>query len=251
MTVVAVNAAAASPVRATGTSQSRDGQARDSQARDAKASTSYLYFRESDSSISLDPQGPGALKPALIDARQPARAVASPLRDGRARSAERSFLFTPSGKVDRKAFTVGVTSRAAVASAADKTAPTFDVAGYNVGMALGYQGFSVEAGYSRVDDIRRASASAEGVDVGLSYRGKDWKTTLQVAGERYGDADHPTTLGIDKSYSVELGGSYLLTPRLSVNGGVKYQVTHPTAAMRAGESDQVGGTVYLGTNFKF
>lgn len=239
MTVVAVNAAAAAPARATATGQTRD----------AKASTSYLYFRESDSSISLDPQGPGALKPALIDSRQPARAAASPLRDGRARSAERSFLFTPSGKVDRKAFTVGVTSRTTVA--ADKTAPTFDVAGYNVGMALGYQGFSVEAGYSRVDDIRRANASAEGVDVGLSYRGKDWKTTLQVAGERYGDADHPTTLGIDKSYSVELGGSYLLTPRLSVNGGVKYQVSHPTAAMRAGESDQTGGTVYLGTNFKF
>lgn len=217
----------------------------------------YLYFRESGNGTTLNVRGPGGLTPSLLDTKQSARSVVAPLASGgkaKAKSAERTFLFTPSGKVnDRKALSVGVTTRALniVDKDIDKSVNAIDVSGYNVGVAVAYKGFSVEAGYSRVEDRRPLSTNAEGVDVGLSYRGKDWKTTLQVAGEKY-DSDKPSAvLGMDKSYSVELGGAYLLTPRLSLTGGVKYQVLSPREDGHSREGEQSSGSVYVGTNLKF
>lgn len=224
----------------------------------------YLYFRESGSGTTLTTRGPGGLTPSLLDNKQSARSVVAPLNSSakaKAKTTERTFLFTPSGKVnDRKALSVGVTTRSlnivdkdlAKAASTANAVNAIDVSGYNVGLAVGYKGFSVEAGYSRVEDTRPLSSNAEGVDVGLSYRGKDWKTTLQVAGEKY-DTDKPSAAltGVDKSYSVELGGAYLLTPRLSLTGGVKYQVLTPGSELRSRDGDQASGSVYVGTNFKF
>jgi len=216
----------------------------------------YLYFRDSGTGATLNPRGTTGLTPSLVDTKQAARSVVAPLRSSsKAKTSERTFLFTPSGKAnDRKALTVGVTSRTLNIreNEADKTANAVDVSGYNVGLSVGYRGFSVEAGYSRVDDVRLSgNGSSEGVDVGLSYRGKDWKTTLQVAGEQYGDDKTAAPLGLDKSYSVELGGAYLLTPRLSLTGGVRYQVVSPREELRNRSNEQSTGTVYVGTHLKF
>lgn len=229
--------------------------ARQDTARQASESGSgYLYFRDMGSVTTLDPKAQGGLTPSLLETKQSARSVVAPLRaNGKAKTAERTFLFTPSGKVnDRKALSVGVTTRALniVDKDLDKTASTIDVSGYNVGLSVAYRGFSVEAGYTRLDDMRLHNDS-EGVDLGLSYRGKNWKTTLQVAGEHYGSEKAGSALGMDKSYSVELGGAYLLTPRLSLTGGVKYQVISPREELRIGEGDQASGSVYVGTNLKF
>lgn len=215
----------------------------------------YLYFRENGTGTTLNARGPGAMTPSLLDTKQSARSVVAPLRSGsKAKTAERTFLFTPSGKVnDRKALSVGVTTRSLniVDKDLEKAVSSIDVSGYNVGVAVGYKGFSIEAGYSHLEDSRPLSSNAEGVDVGLSYRGKDWKTTLQVAGEKY-DSDKPSSaLGVDKSYSVELGGAYLLTPRLSLTGGVKYQVASPREELRSRDGDQASGSVYVGTHLKF
>lgn len=220
----------------------------------ADTGSGYLYFREG-SGTTLSARGPGGLTPSLLETKQSARSVVAPLRSkGKAKTAERTFLFTPSGKAnDRKALSVGVTTRSLniVDKDLEKAISAIDVSGYNVGVAVGYKGFSVEAGYSRLEDARPLSTNGEGVDVGLSYRGKDWKTTLQVAGEKY-DNDQPSAaLGMDKSYSVELGGAYLLTPRLSLTGGVKYQVVSPREELRSRDGDQASGSVYVGTNLKF
>jgi len=230
--------------------------ASESTRQNADTGSGYLYFRESGNGTTLSARGPGGLTPSLLDTKQSARSVVAPLRsNGKAKTSERTFLFTPSGKVnDRKALSVGVTTRSLniVDKDLEKTIGSIDVSGYNVGVAVGYKGFSVEAGYSRLEDSRPLSANSEGVDVGLSYRGKDWKTTLQVAGEKYDDDKPSTALGLDKSYSVELGGAYLLTPRLSLTGGVKYQVISPREELRSRDGDhQASGSVYVGTNLKF
>lgn len=225
--------------------------------QNADSNSGYLYFRESGNGTTLNARGPGAMTPALLDNKQSARSVVAPLRSAskaKTKTAERTFLFTPSGKVnDRKALSVGITTRSLniVDKDIEKAVSSIDVSGYNVGVAVGYKGFSVEAGYSRLEDTRPLSSNAEGVDVGLSYRGKDWKTTLQVAGEKYDNDTPSTALGLDKSYSVELGGAYLLTPRLSLTGGVKYQVLTPGSDMRSREGDQASGSVYVGTHLKF
>jgi hypothetical protein len=177
--------------------------------------------------------------PSIVD---PARAPGV-----RAQTAERSFRFTPSGKAgDRKALTLGLTSRVVTAAdpvrTADASKPA--VAGYNVGVAVGWKGFSLSGGYSRLDDLFGPSAR-EGVDLGVSYRGKNWKTTLQAA------AEMPTSfaadpLGFDRRYSVELGGAYSLSPRLSLQGGMRYRAVDPKLGQERDDP-----SIYVGTAFSF
>jgi len=186
----------------------------------------------------------GSFTPSLVD---PARSAAI-----RTQSVERSFRFTPSGKAaDRKALTLGLTSRVmtpaarttVAAASLDGTTPS----GYNVGLSVGYQGFSLSGGYSRVDS-GLIGPTREGVDLGLSYRGSRWKASLQASGELPAHLSGEAPL-LDKRYAVELGGAYALTPRLSLQGGMRYQLITPLDPRLAGEREDP--SVYLGTSFRF
>ena len=194
----------------------------------------------------LRPGTLGSFTPSIVD---PARSASV-----RTQSVERSFRFTPSGKVgDRKALTVGLTSRVvtptpaartvAAASALDAMLPS----GYNLGVSVGYQGFSLTGGYSRFD-AGLVGPHREGVDLGLSYRGKRWKASLQASGDEPSH-DEAEPLAFDKRYAVELGGAYALTPRLSLQGGMRYQLITPLDPKLA--DDQADPAVYLGTSFRF
>lgn len=187
----------------------------------------------------------GSFTPSLVD---PARSAAI-----RAQAVERSFRFTPSGKAgDRKALTLGLTSRVVapvarttVASAAiDGLTPS----GYNLGVSVGYQGFSLSGGYSRLDSGLIGPAR-EGVDLGLSYRGNRWKASLQASGELPLDQAGGDEFMLDKRYAVELGGAYALTPRLSLQGGMRYQLITPLDQRLT--DDREDPSVYLGTSFRF
>lgn len=195
----------------------------------------------------LRPGSLGSFTPSLVD---PTRSAAV-----RVQAAERSFRFTPSGKAgDRKALTLGLTSRvvapvttartavAAATPALDGLTPT----GYNLGVAVGYQGFSLSGGYSRLESA--LGPHREGVDLGLSYRGARWKASLQASGELPSHAA-VDPLALDKRYAVELGGAYALTPRLSLQGGMRYQLITPLDPRLSGEREDP--SVYLGTSFRF
>ena len=190
--------------------------------------------------------------------------------NARLATAERAFRFTPSGKVDsRRAFSVGVTSRVAApvvdtsraaAVPVEVAAATPAPAAYNVDLAVGWRNFAVSGGYARSDttgalpqalSLSLAAPRREAVDAGLSYRGTSWKTSVEVAAEE-GPAlllnpfASPSPSTIDRRYSLEVGGAYLLTPRLSVTGGLKYKETvSPTDPLRRDQA------VYLGTAFTF
>ena len=190
--------------------------------------------------------------------------------NARVATAERAFRFTPSGKVDsRRAFSVGVTSRVtapvvdtsrAAAVPVEVAAATPAPAAYNVDLGMGWRNFAVSGGYARSDSaaalpqtlsLSLASPRREGVDAGLSYRGATWKTSVAVAAEE-GPALLLNPLGslsptaTDRRYSLEVGGAYLLTPRLSVTGGLKYKETvGPDDPLRRDQA------VYLGTAFTF
>ncbi|MBV8971090.1 MAG: hypothetical protein JO290_02235, partial [Sphingomonadaceae bacterium] len=181
-------------------------------------------------------------------------------------TAERAFHFTPSGKIDsRRAFSIGVTSRvtAPVADTTRAAAVPLEVAStapaaYNVDLAVGWRNFAVSGGYGRADTADTLpqalslslSPRREALDAGVSYRGASWKTSLQIAAEE----GPPLLLGgltpspslTERRYSVEVGGAYSLTPRLSVLGGVKYkELLTPTDPLRRDQA------VYLGTAFTF
>ncbi len=188
----------------------------------------------------------GSFTPSIVD---PSR---SPVLT-RAQTSERSFRFTPSGKTgDRKALTLGVTSRvvaqADAARGSTLTALAATPTGYNVGLSVGYLGFSLTGGYSRLET--GFGPSREGVDLGLSYRGNRWKASLQASGEV------PTRLTLDpiasdKRYGLELGGAYALTSRLSLNGGMRYQLVTPLDPSLRTADERGDPAVFLGTAFSF
>jgi hypothetical protein len=174
----------------------------------------------------------------------------------RLQTVERAFRFTPSGQSDnRKALSLGVSTRV-VAAATDhsRAAPPAEAiaalpTAYNVDVSLAWQGFAVSTGYSSLQPASTALLSGgrrDSVDLGISYRGKNWKTSLM------GTAEQGSLLmfaPLERRYSVELGGAYLVRPRLSVTGGVRYKLAPVAPSLL--DPDRADQAVYLGTNIAF
>lgn len=175
---------------------------------------------------------------------------------------ERRFSFTPAGKkgADRKAVSVGVTSRVArtvpssetkvAAAAAAATLPT-EVA---VDVAVGYDGFALSGGYSRSQ--AGTLVPREGAGVGVSYSAEGWKAALKAVTSAPGDTAPIGLAPEGESYSFELGGAYALTPGLAVKGGVRYDLVRPEAfgrdfVNRDSKIAEESGTIYLGTSVSF
>ena len=162
----------------------------------------------------------GGFTPSLVN---PSRAA-----DIRPQTAERVFRFTPSGKQgDRKALTLGQTA-------------------YNVGASIGWLGFELAGGYTKVETPY--GPRREGIDLGLSYRGKRWQTSLLAATETPSHLSAMDPLNIDKRSSLELGGAYSLSSRLSLSAGARYQLITPLDPRLERESDP---SVFVGTAFSF
>ena len=208
--------------------------------------------------LSLDgirPAGLTTFAPLVDSSRFTFTAPGRGASTARIDTVERAFRFTPSGQpASRRALTVGVSSRVTAAPAADParvvTADSFSVApaAYNVGLSLGWRGFAVGGGFTRFDAPVTALGPnrREAVDASLSYRGKNWKTALQVAAE----TGSPLLLSpLERRYSVDLGGAYAIGPRLSVNGGVRYKLAPVSPSIL--DADRPDGSVYLGTAFSF
>lgn len=174
----------------------------------------------------------------------------------RLQTVERAFRFTPSGQSDnRKALSLGVSTRV-VAAAADhsRAAPPAEAmaalpSAYNVDVSLAWKGFAINTGYSSMQPAPTALLSGgrrDAVDLGVSYRGKNWQTSLM------GTAEQGSLLmyaPLERRYSVELGGAYLVAPRLSVTGGVRYKLAPLAPSLL--DPDRADQSVYLGTNIAF
>lgn len=208
--------------------------------------------------------GLSSFAPSLVDAGKFSfTAPGQNAANARLATVERAFRFTPSGKTDsRRAFSVGVTSRivSAVADTSRAAAPVepsvATPAAYNVDLAVGWHNFAVSGGYSRSEIIGGTLPTSltprrDALDVGVSYRGASWKTSLQVAAESGAPISLTSTTSstpslIDRRYSVEFGGAYSLTPQIAVTGGLRYKTTvSPVDPLRRDQG------VYLGTAFSF
>jgi hypothetical protein len=173
----------------------------------------------------------------------------------RLQTVERAFRFTPSGQSEnRKALSIGLNSRV-VAPAVDRSraAPPADAIAaapraYNVDLSVGWKGFAVNTGFSQVEPAPSAllTSRKETIDVGVSYRGKNWKTSLQGSSETGGLL---SSAALEPRYSVELGGAYSIAPRVSVRGGVRYQLAPVTPSLL--DTNRDDQSVYLGTNVAF
>ncbi len=174
----------------------------------------------------------------------------------RMQTVERAFRFTPSGQSDnRKALSLGVSTRVVAASTDhSRAAPPVEAnlalpTAYSVDVSLAWKGFALNSGYSAMQPGATALSAGgrrESVDVGVSYRGANWKTSLM------GTAEQGSMLmyaPLERRYSVELGGAYLVGPRLSVTGGVRYKLAPVAPSLL--DPDRPDQAVYLGTNIAF
>jgi len=223
--------------------------------------------RSIDADGSVEHLRPGTLSsfaPSLLDnAKFSFTAPGQVSTSARMATAERAFRFTPSGQTEnRHPLSIGVTSRVvAVAPDTSRAAAPLDVAAnpaaYNIDLSVGWRGFAVSGGYSRADNVFTGVVPTSGllprrdaVDVGLSYGGKSWKTSLQIGAETIAPLNTAlTSTPTERRYSVELGGAYALSPGVALTGGVRYKLS-PTAPGLP-DTPRPDQSIYLGTAVSF
>jgi hypothetical protein len=165
-----------------------------------------------------------------------------------------AFRFTPSSGSggSRRAITVAVRSRAftrqqaakAMGLPSDGLAPS----AYSLGASIGWKRFALSGDMHKVDG-GLLPTSRESADLGLIFSGKRWATELQLAGERAA-GPHLPAIPSEESFSVGLGGSYALSHRFNLTGGVRYkQQREQTQSLTDDRRDSQA--IYLGTTFKF
>ena len=123
-----------------------------------------------------------------------------------------------------------------------------DERAYNLGLNVGYRGFSLMASFLHgEDDI---NSSYQSYDVGLEYAFGSWATSLAVGGY-FNDAptvSYANLFDIDRIYSVEIGASYMLRPWLKLQGRFQF---FDYRTLVASPLDGLGGTFFLGTSLGF
>ena len=170
-----------------------------------------------------------------------------------------NFKFTPAPAKGRPS-QIRVAIRARVnsparATLAEADAPTpapitaLAPSSYNLGVAVGWRKFAVAGDVAKVKDADPALGGRESAVVGVSYSLKKFTGRLAVGADKAEGRPVPALRHGD-TYSLDVGGSYSLSRRLAVTGGVRYNIERdrlPTMQDTRRDSQ----AVYIGTAFKF
>jgi hypothetical protein len=146
------------------------------------------------------------------------------------------------------------TSAPASASAADANGATAAVnalapTSYNLGVAIGWRRFAVAGDVAQVKDADPAVGGRESAIVGVSYSLKRFTGRVAVGAERTAGAPLQALRKPD-NYSLDVGGSYSLSKRIALTGGVRYNIERERqTALQDDRRDSQA--VYVGTAFKF
>jgi hypothetical protein len=167
------------------------------------------------------------------------------------------FKFTPAPAKGRPS-QVRVAIRARVAPPQTQVAqasiptPAFSAltpTSYNLGVAVGWKSFAVSGDLAKVKDADRAQGGRESAVVGVSYSLKRFTGRVAVGADR-ADGRALTALRKGDNYSLDVGGSYSLSGRIALTGGVRYNIERDRlSALQDNRRDSQA--VYVGTAFKF
>lgn len=169
------------------------------------------------------------------------------------------FKFTPAPAKGRPSqVRVAIRARSAAPAARTATAQAAAVPAsvtalapvtYNLGVAVGWRRFAVAGDVAKVKPAVPAIGGRESAVVGVSYSLKKFTGRVAVGADRVDGNPVPALREGDK-YSVDVGGSYSLSKRVAVTGGVRYNVERDRAsALRDARRDSQA--VYVGTALKF
>jgi hypothetical protein len=114
---------------------------------------------------------------------------------------------------------------------------------------VGWRRFAVAGDVAKTKDVDPALGGRESAVVGVSYSLKRFTGRVAVGADRADGTALPALRQGDK-YSVDVGGSYSLSRRVALTGGVRYNVEKDRAsALQDARRDSQA--VYIGTALKF
>jgi hypothetical protein len=170
------------------------------------------------------------------------------------------FKFTPAAAKSRPSqLRVAIRARAGTPASgrmADASAVTsatavsaLTPASYNLGVALGWRRFAVSGDVAKVSSPDPALGGRESAVVGVSYSLKRFTGRVAVGADRADGRPLPALRKGD-NVSLDVGGSYSLSRRIALSGGVRYEVERDRmSALKDDRRDSQA--VYVGTAFKF
>jgi hypothetical protein len=163
------------------------------------------------------------------------------------------FKFTPAAAKGRPSqIRVAIRTRTAGASLDSDVGPGSAVAAlapstYNLGVAVGWRSFAVAGDVAKTKNADSALGGRESAVVGVSYSLKRFTGRIAVAADR-SDGRALPALRKGDNYSLDVGGSYSLSRRVALTGGVRYDIEKVPALKDDRRDSQA---VYIGTAFKF
>jgi hypothetical protein len=165
------------------------------------------------------------------------------------------FKFTPAPAKGRPSqVRVAIRARTTAPQLADSTAPAAAVTSltpttYNLGVAIGWRRFAVAGDVAKVKDADPAIGGRESAVVGVSYSLQRFTGRVAVGAERAAGNPLPA-LRKGNNVSFDVGGSYDISRRVALTGGVRYNIERDRlSALQDDRRDSQA--VYVGTAFKF
>jgi hypothetical protein len=120
---------------------------------------------------------------------------------------------------------------------------------YNLGVAVGWRSFAVSGDVAKVKDADPAIGGRETAIVGVSYSLNKFTGRVAVGADK-SDGRALSALRRGDTYSLDVGGSYSLSKRIALTGGVRYNIERDRlSALQDNRRDSQA--VYVGTAFKF
>jgi hypothetical protein len=163
------------------------------------------------------------------------------------------FKFTPAAAKGRPAqLRVAIRARVGTGGQALDATPALAAltpASYKLGMAVGWKQFAVSGDVSKVTSPDPALGGRETAVVGVSYSLKRFTGRVAVGADR-ADGRPLAALRRGDNYSLDVGGSYSLSRRIALTGGVRYEIDREKqASLKDDRRDSQA--LYIGTAFKF
>jgi hypothetical protein len=121
---------------------------------------------------------------------------------------------------------------------------------YNLGVGIGWKRFAVSGDVAKVQDANSALGARESAIVGVSYSLNKRLTGRVAVGADRADGHALPALRKGDNYSLDVGGSFDLSRRIALTGGVRYNIERDRlSALQDVRRDSQA--VYVGTAFKF
>ena len=163
------------------------------------------------------------------------------------------FKFTPAAAKGRPSqLRVAIRARVGTPARAQDATPaltSLTPASYNLGVAVGWKRFGVSGDVGRVTSPDPALGARETAIVGVSYSLKRFTGRVAVGADR-AEGRPLAALRRGDNYSLDVGGSYSLSRRVALTGGVRYEIDRDKQSTLK-DDRRDSQAVYIGTAFKF